>query len=477
MSRIRQLFLLCLSLLGCILCGCEPEQRFAWSPDGERALVRWEHQVRLVNGNGEVLSHLPDSDGDPGEMMVTGFDWFPEGDDIVVSRLRVVKTWEEARPLLPISEAKAVEAMADHLPELVRVTVAIRGSEIIDLEDLISLLEPKRGERALAALALAWTRESDAIVGALAGATEVLEDLKSIDEEEESGFLIHELVTVALSGDRSAFAERSVLSRSLRGFQKPRCSPDGVSIAVGRTNQGREVIDLEVVERERGKFHPMVESITAAYDWAPDGRSLVFLSPVMEEEKGKLMQLQRLPAPGAESGTAQPKRLAMTFVPFAPRVEVLASGEVLFAGQPLTLPYRGEEPRRAPRLFTVPLEGGDLREVPTEAGSLPMDLGYFVPSPDGKRIAVVESQTDALAVIDLETGDSKLVSSPHRNWKCRTLPAWKNDAELTYAALEEKTMGIGWMRWEKGGAPRSLSKGWPAEATAQWLHFDEPPTD
>ena len=469
-------YLFCLIALGFVFSGCEPERRFAWSPEGERALARWEHQLRLVDGEGRVLSEFPALDDDPGRLIVSGFDWGPEGKDFVVNRLRVVKNWSDASRLLPDDEARSVETLAGHLPELLRATVSVRGGAF-DLQELISFLEPSEGERAIAAMGLAWARDPDAIVEALAGAGKALEELRSIDEEDEPGFLIHELATVALSEDRTAFENLAILSRSLRGFQRPRCSPDGSFVAVGRTCHGREAVDLVVVDRASGKFHAVAEGVTTAYDWTPDGRGLVCLSPLMEEENGKLMRLRRLPIPGAGGEKSDPRNLAVAFVPFVPRVEVLASGEVLFAGQPLDLPYDGEaEPRETPRLFTVPLDGGGIREVETEPGALPMDLGYFVPSPDGKRIAVVESQTDALAVIDLETGDSQLVSSPHRHWKCRALPAWKNNAELTYAALDPEKKTITWMRWG-GGEASSLSKDWPPEATANWLRFEEPSTD
>lgn len=97
-----------------------------------------------------------------------------------------------------------------------------------------------------------------------------------------------------------------------------------------------------------------------------------------------------------------------------------------------------------------------------------MDLGYFAPSPDGRRLAVVESGTDAVAVIDLESGKSKLVSPPHPGWKSRLMPSWRNADEFSFATGDEATGRVRWMSW-KNGETRDLSENWPEQITKGWM--------
>ena len=180
----------------------------------------------------------------------------------------------------------------------------------------------------------------------------------------------------------------------------------------------------------------------------------------MLEESGKVGEA----LPGAEGDG----ELAYAIVAFAPRLAVLPDGSILFASHPAPLPAAAEDLGENPRLYRLPADGGAPVAVPTEEGALPMDLGYFVPSPDGSRVAVVESGTDAVAVIDLESGKSELVAGPHPGWKSRVLPSWRNAEEFTYATGDEETGRVRWMLW-KDGESRDLAKGWPEKITQGWM--------
>lgn len=87
--------------------------------------------------------------------------------------------------------------------------------------------------------------------------------------------------------------------------------------------------------------------------------------------------------------------------------------------------------------------------------------------------AVVESDSDALVVVNLDTGGMDLVSAPHPFWKCRTLPSWRNDTELTFAALDDSGK-IQWMLHKTKGDFKNLSKTWPERATEAWLEYKPP---
>lgn len=162
-----------------------------------------------------------------------------------------------------------------------------------------------------------------------------------------------------------------------------------------------------------------------------------------------------------------PVNLALALMPTSPRVVALPDGRVLFASQPVTFPARGEGLEVAPLLFTVTADGTSLTPVPTAPGDLPANLGWFAASPDGKMVAVVESDTDAVAVVEIGSGKTEIISPVHPDWQCRTMPAWKSSTELTFAALKDGAPK--WMLWKQGEGVRSLSDAWPATATKKWL--------
>jgi hypothetical protein len=154
-----------------------------------------------------------------------------------------------------------------------------------------------------------------------------------------------------------------------------------------------------------------------------------------------------------------------------PALQVLADGRVLFSGSPITLPMAGANFEPESRLFVISADGRSVQPVPTVPGDLPADLAHFEASPDGKRVAVVEGGTDAVAVVEIDSGKTQIISPPHPLWQCRTMPAWKSATELTFAALhgEGDRAAPAWMLWSEADGLRSLSEKWPADSTSGWL--------
>jgi hypothetical protein len=101
--------------------------------------------------------------------------------------------------------------------------------------------------------------------------------------------------------------------------------------------------------------------------------------------------------------------------------------------------------------------------IPSATGALPQDLAAFAPSPDGKRIAIVESGSDVVAVLDAATGALEVVS-PNHGAKSRTLPAWRGSDELYFAALPQPGATRPEIsHWRRGSTPQVFSSAWPSE--------------
>jgi len=461
-------------LLLAILCGCEPKERVQWSPDGSRAAVLFDHHLHFARADGKLLGALAEEDGDPGRLLIDAFDWLPDGTGLVVQRIRLAPRWEDVRALMPEGEVLRVQDLAARMPVLLTAAVLLHGdAERADL--LLARLSSDEGESIGNALRYAIEADGVAVRAALAGAPRAL---AALDQNPlgETGYVIHELVLVRPdTGGKPA-----LLSRSFRGVHSLRLSPHHAYVAYTRPTSEVNRFDLEILALD-GSFHgEIAQKITPAYDWTPDGTSLVYMEP-LSREGGTVMRIRRSRVLDQEGSPLDPSEagagvedLAYALIPFTPRLAVLPDGDVLFASQPSNLPVRGGEPAVSARLYRISAKGGDPAPVPTAEGALPMDLGHFVPSPDGRKVAVVESGTDAVAVVDLASGECTLVSTPHPGWKSRVLPAWRSANELTFPALDPATGSVRWVLLHDEKI-EVLSADWPGEATAGWLEFKETP--
>lgn len=456
-------------LTGACVClaSCEPRERAEWSPDGKRAVILGDQRLHFVDLEGGLSEALPDRDEDPGRFLVDAFDWLPDSSGLVVHRVRLMPKWEELVSLLAPEESARVEALALRVPDLLKAAVAIHGDS--DRADqLLGKMAPGESLAMSNALRLAMARDAGAVRAALSDAPGVL---ASIDGDREAlGFLLHEIAVLRPDRDKSS----EIIWRGLRGVSSLRVSPKHDVVAAAFETGEENQYDLEVLSFEGGAPLLVASKTSRAYDWTPDGASLVSLSSISEGNGGLVeIERRRVLDESGKVGAALPEaegdgELAYAIVAFAPRLAVLPDGAILFASHPAPLPAAADDLGENPRLYRLPAEGGSPVAVPTEEGALPMDLGYFVPSPDGSRVAVVESGTDAVAVIDLASGKSELVSPPHAGWKSRVMPSWRNEEEFTYAAGDEESGRVRWTLWKRGET-RDLAEEWPEKITQGWM--------
>lgn len=450
-------------LLVLMLTGCLPEERVWWSPQGDVAVVAAGDSVHLVTADGH--SSRPLNLGRQDELFKS-VSWLRDGSGFVAQRTRVIAKWDELRGLIPAEETRSVEMMLPLVIPLLEAAASL-GDQAKTLEDLISGLSEEQMTRFAHAARRKFEQEPEHIEKLLLALPKG-EELASSFKKSGKGYEISELCVFKLDGE-TVTEVKSLVRGLLRPALMPRVSPKHDALAFLRLDADGESVTLEVITLDGGAEQTVARQVSGAFDWTPDGRALVFMAPLGGEGE-KLQSIHRLNVIEENGSLAKPGKpvtLATAVTLNRPVVQVLADGRVLFASQPVTLPATGTGPELAPRLYVIAVDGSAVKPVPTAPGDLPVNLGFFIASPDGKRVAVVESETDAVAVVEIDTGKTQIISPPHPRWQCRTMPAWKSATELTFAALHDGAPA--WMLWSEGKPLRCISESWPKSSTAKWL--------
>jgi hypothetical protein len=476
---IRGLLLLPAVLL---LSACLPEERIWWSPQGDRALVSIADALHLVTADGELGEPLL---GGPQlqHSLVKSVTWLPDGSGFVCQRQRTCKTWAETRALIPEGEASTVEQLAPAALPLLQAAASLTG-HAKTIDDVFSALPLRDSKQFAAAVLLAYEKDPAALEELLMKLPEGKQTIDGL-RGEDTGFEVSELCLIKLENGKAVEA-KSWNQSLLRPSLIPKVSPKHDVVACITLDEATDTATLEVLPLEGGPGLVVSQHASGAFDWMPDGRTLVFMAPLGQKEE-KVQSIHRVTVvdehgallkpnsadTGAE-GMQDPVTLATGIMLNRPVVQALPDGRVLFASQPATLPIAGAVAELNPHLYVISADGKIVQVVPTSPGDLPTDLGYFVASPDGKLVAVVESETDAVAVVELASGKTRIVSPPHPNWQCETLPAWKSATELTFAALHGASAEPKWMSWSEADGVRCISGQWPAAATESWLKHKKP---
>lgn len=467
-----------------LLSGCLPEERLWWSPQGDRALVLIDGRLHLTTADGTLGEALTEAIAE-GQVLVQTASWLPDGSGFVCQRVRLVPTWEELRKLITDEETTTVEQMLPAVPGLLDMAkLAAQGKSLRDVVHSLPVTNKKALEVAIRRRFQEDAAQIEGLLRTLPNGAEVVAGL----HKDGAAFALNELCVHPLSNGDAKAAPVSLVRSLLTPLLLPRVSPRHHALAFLRLDAEEEHADLEVMTLDGRGSLTAARNVSAAFDWTPDGRGLVFMAPiggdgeklhsihhlaVLQENGALLKPVHERQTDGSAVKMTGPDRLAPP-VTLATAVtlnkatlQVLADGRVLFASHAITLPAAGTGGEPEPRLNTVTADGKTVQPVPTAAGDLPTNLGWFAASPDGKRVAVVESETDAVAVVEVDTGKTQIISPPHPRWQCRTVPAWKSATELTFAGLHEGAPAC--LVWSEAGGLRRLSTTWPASATAKWL--------
>jgi hypothetical protein len=442
--------------------GCRVEERIAWSPDGSVAAVWMDDAVRLMDAEGRLDSPVASN--------VAAAAWLADGSGLVLVRQLALSSWEEAAALLPEDEVVVVEAMARGVPELMKAALAVADGDL----DAVGprFVEPLKltalPEYVPAAIHLLRDRQPEVLKQAAQGCR----DPAKLEAElsEVCTTRVTHVSVLPLTGRHAAGPAR-VLACSLTQIQQPRVSTAAPVLAF---LHGDRLIAMPL---DGGTTRVAVaEHVVGSFDWTPDGRSLAYAVQAAGPWESGAVNLARIEqrvavdTNGAPiAGEATP--LAISGSTFEPRVRSLPDGRVLFSGVATELPSSAAA-ARATRFYVTDPATADQNApvvVPSTEGALPQDLAAFAPSPDGRRVAVVESGSDVVAVLDLSSGAVEAIS-PRRTWKSRILPAWRNADELYFAALPgNDATRPELLRWRSGDEPRAVSSGWTDESAGLLL--------
>jgi hypothetical protein len=404
----------------------------------------------------------------PGE--IQSVDWLKDGSGFVASRMIPAPDWNAAEKLIPATEAAATRDMARAMPDLLKAALIATGGSLDDIEEkFFKPLGLKIVDNQLQAVfRCAWALHREKMLAAIAGLPNAKEvEAKLFDDT--NGIPICEISLVSIR-DGHASGEPRAIVRSLHQMVDPVISPRHPFVAFRTAEEALKVITLEGKSEE-----VVVENNVHSAVWSGDGLS-IFHVVLRENGVGEIRKRAIATADGvllAADKTKDETLAVATFHPLAAApLHVLPDGRILFASIPITLPIRvnADSVPMDGRLFILDAAktNAPLSEVAVKEGSLPADLNSFAVSPDGRFIAIVETETDVVAVFELATGKVEIIWPAHKGLKSRLIPAWRNNRELTFAA-EGSAKRPELMIWEAGRQPRALSKDWPDEVVKGWL--------
>ncbi len=443
-------FCLCALLL---TVGCnEVEERLAWSTDGTRAALRAGDRLYLVDTNGNLSDVIASN--------VTAAAWLPDSRGLILLRSVSVARWTDVESVLPSEEIAAVKTLAKALPDLLRAGLAFGDGDATKLFEEFEMKHPEFLSPALLYL-------FDTQPATLREAMQKAEDPNKLEADFSNSRTtkVAEVSILMLADNKSR-----VIERTLTGLGQPLLSPTTPAVAFTRG----EALTVAPLDGSTNRV-AVSDRVAGVFDWTPDGKALVYAVGQSDKDASSfqladIRQRIVLDTNGRlVAGDTVP--LTMNASTFAPRVRCLSDGRVLFAGIPLQWPAPATVATSARFYLIDPALGTNAVPVtiPSPPGTLPQDLASFVPNSNGRRIAIVESGSDAVAVLDVTTGALEVIS-PKRGWKSKILPAWRGTDELYFAALPESSSTRPELfRWRKGSAPQAVSTNWPAAVVKSLL--------
>ena len=442
-------------------CGCLPEKRVVWSPDG-----RW---AAVIGGDGLYLS---DADGKLSPRIVEDVRrvaWLPDSKRLVVVREEVADSWEEMAATLTDERREELIAIAERVRE-----------EVLVYEGNLDDFEPKGFEGVTSgegAAIVVYLREkrSEGLAERLG---EEWEKLASA----EIKFWMMQLVHVSPAGGSVGAA----IVRTPDDILTPHVSPDGKAVAFvgpgveGDFDEGR----LHVVPIDGGvRPRVVAQHVGVSPDWSVDGRYLVFArtsGPVREGDKDLKLGAIARRAVCDESGAlleefGETEDLAGVVFQFEIKVRCLKDGRILFSTMEVHLPCTAADmPDRASLFSLHPGQSPVVtRVVSRQSERELLDAIYFFEvSPDERHVAIAGSEGE-LCVLTLATGEVRLlIDEDDTDKELRMVPTWRGSDELCCAVRPEREgerAAVALLKVNGDAVVRVISRTWPDPAILGFL--------
>ncbi len=454
-------------ILALILSGCdETLEKMEWSPDGAQAAVLLKGNLCLSDTAGVLSTPLAGG--------VTSATWLPDGSGLIGVRSLYPESWKEAVALLSTEEATNLEQLALAFIGFLEGALEASNGSFDEIADrFLAPLRIDSSEKLAAVLACVSHTQAKPLKKLIGKAPKKQREQLERDFSEIRQIRLQQLFAVRFDGSHSADLQSFLCTADALSEARP--SPDGRSAAFVREGT-LQIITLEAGAKPFNTSQPVVGSIA----WEKAGKSVIFAAPNSKWEPGKnnLSTVTRIEvAREADAwNAAEPMKIAQICSNYAPRIRVLPDGSLIFASIEISFPNVPSAPSES-SFFVIAENSGDkktMRKIKCTEGLLPADLSSFAPSPDGKRLAVVGSEDDAVRVLTLETGSVETVW-PKNRCKSRTLPAWRGAGELFFVALPKGAVARPeWMQSTAEGGARVFSGHWE-EAGLTPLLFVPPP--
>jgi len=470
----------CAALGTTTLVGCVPK-RVAWSPNGEYAAVVHDSRLYLCDGGGNLSAGFLDK---VDSECLTPVVWFPDSDQMLVVRTRLVRTWEDLTHLL---DEQRRQKLMTHAQELRREILAYDGDW--------NCFRP-RSERGL-------TPGEVLAVRLILREKHVEEITRVVGKDSDlvrcGEIPVWSIQVLLYPQRRGSLLAHDSLVESIDRIAVVRLSPDGKHLAyvaaVAMSQEPRNLFSEDVLKQdlEWGLFVASTEGVKAPRmaarhvalypDWSTDGRYLAYIQSNISFGCESSHPAMRLGAVARQEVCSQDGFLLEEFrcqeelatVLFSQwwKTYCLGDGSIASSALEMHLPANSPDMPQGVSLFSVtpgpqPVVKRLLPcSVEAQLSREGLLLGVFEMSPDRTRIAVA-GQKGEVATIDLSDGEVSIVNGGHENpgdfRQMYMLPTWRSDKELCFEVLAgsplEREGYKGVVLWSPGGS-RRISGKWP----------------
>jgi hypothetical protein len=439
-----------IAVLGLLLGGCL-EQSVVWAPDGQRAVVLIEGELRLCGPDGKLSEmQLPNT---------TSVAWLSDSRRLLLATGREIKEWTPYANELGADGVALVEAKAESvwrkLSDGMAWSKAVEEFNGYDSAPFVVYLREKHGAALRAKVSPEeWT--------ALEGQTNWIYTL-SLGRVEDN-----------------KIAMGAVLHHGPGRYNDIRLATDGATVAfvaeipVARENNRHR---LFVTSLDTPNPQLVADRVSGGPDWAPDGQSLVYVqasgAPVAKDDLllGVLTKRNVVDRAGKIAVASEATPLAGIVFDEGTRVRCLRDGRILFNAGEISLPVAAEDfGAQRQQLFAIdPSRQSTLvRLIPRKReAELPKTLYFYEVSPDETQVLIGSYEGD-VSVLTLATGALQTYQTDDKDNRgsIQGAPMWRTDGAFTYTRRNPWKDGQKPARTvevvvRQNGREQVLSESWP----------------